>query len=256
MTERIYNKPTNPMFNDLTNQTFNRWKVISFAFKERTVKGYRPYWNCECECGNLSVISGTNLKQGYSKSCGCYKDDNPSRLTHGMGSHPLYSRCANQIARCHKPDHPDYKNYGGRGIEVCNEWRESLKLMILQVEDEIGLPTFNKADIDRIDNSKGYQAGNIRWSNREENNRNTRINHNHAASPVSKKRTPTYSAWGRMLRIYKGEVCIEWMTDRNPESNNGFKQFYLDMGSKPEGRHPIKRHDESKPFCRRNCFWK
>lgn len=94
------------------------------------------------------------------------------RFKHGLSGHPLYRRCSSAIARCENPEHRAYANYGGRGIRVHAAWLD-VAVFVRAVEDEIGIPS-QQVDIDRIDNDRGYEPGNIRWSSRKENCRNQR----------------------------------------------------------------------------------
>ena len=170
-----------------------------------------------------------------------------------MSYHALYERCMSEINRCHNLNHKHFNLYGGRGVFVCERWRNNIKLMIQEIEDEIGLPPFEGAQIDRIDNNNlGYVSGNIRWVDREENLRNTRISHDHAVDRTTRMVTPTYNSWRYICSNH--EVCEEWLTDRNPDSLNGFKRFLLDMGEKRLGER-IKRIDDSLPYGKDNCYW-
>ena len=112
---------------------------------------------------------------------------------------------------------------------------------------------------DLIENHLGYESGNLRWVTREINVRNRRNTHNHASDPINKKKTPTYLAWRSLIKKHGDEVCIGWKSDGNCETSNGFKNFLSDMGEKPplDGRRtaPLMRYDETKPWCRENCYW-
>jgi hypothetical protein len=77
------------------------------------------------------------------------------------------------IQRCHNPNYPQWKDYGGRGIEVCNEWRNSFEAFFRYIGPR---PSPNHT-IDRIENNRGYEPGNVRWATRKEQNRNSRNNH-------------------------------------------------------------------------------
>ena len=121
------------------------------------------------------------------------------------------------------------------------------------------MPPTKTHQIDRSENHLGYESGNIQWVTPEENNRNKRDTHNHARDPITRKPTPTYIAWRNLLKRHGDEVCIEWEDDGNCETTNGFRQFLADMGEKPplDGRRraPLMRYDETKSWCRENCYW-
>ncbi len=262
-----YEKPTRKNFKDLTGQVFSRLTIQSFDRIERkfTEEGIQKetivYWNCLCECGQSKIIEGSSMKSGNTKSCGCYHKERVSEVktTHGITEHPLYQRCQNMIGRCHNQKHTEYQKYGGRGISVCDRWRNNITLMVNEVTALIGLPSFEGAQIDRIDNDKGYIQGNIHWVTPEENNRNRRVSHNHRVDPITKKGTPTWHSWHRLIKYFKDQLCIEWISDNNPNTTNGFQQFLSDMGEKPwygrRTRTPLMRYDESKPFSKNNSYW-
>lgn len=120
------------------------------------------------ECGGCGCIFKAfimNVKSGHTKSCGCYNSMKiiKRNYKHGLADSPMYSRWSDVIKRCYNPSCGAYKNYGGRGIKVCIEWRDDFKsfydyMMALPGALEPGLT------IDRIDNDRGYEPGNMRWT--------------------------------------------------------------------------------------------
>lgn len=256
MSEISYEMPTRKGFQNLSGQVFGRLTVLEWNHKKGD-----SYYLCRCDCGNNTVIQGGHLKNGHIKSCGCYKKERDiERATkHDLYNHPIYGRCKMILERCYNENHISFNNYGGRkessGIYVQESWKNNLALMIREIEAEIGLPPTKTHQIDRKKNHLGYETGNIQWVTPEENTRNRRNTHNHGKDPLTRKPTPTYNSWQNLLKNHGDEVCTEWMPDGNCETSNGFKQFLDDMGIKPRKRSPIKRHDESLPFCKDNCFW-
>jgi len=256
MSEISYEMPKDKRFKNLSGQVFGRLTVLEWSHKKQF-----SYYLCMCECGNNVVIQSTSLRNGATVSCGCYRRERASEIhtTHGLTNHPIYDRCVKIIQRCYNPNNEYYHYYGGRGITVFESWRNDIGLMVIQIETEIGLPPTPKHEIDRINVNGGYEPDNIRWVTREENQRNKRNTHNQARDPVTRKTTATYNAWRRLLRWHGDEVCAEWKDDKNPETTNGFRQFFEDMGEKPNlgyRKHsPLMRYDETKPWCRENCYW-
>lgn len=93
------------------------------------------------------------------------------RTTHGLSYSVEYNAWRNAVARCHNVDHHAYKNYGARGIHVCDKWRYDVAAFCA----DIGKRPDGGYEIDRIDNNKGYEPGNVRWATVKENIRNRRV---------------------------------------------------------------------------------
>jgi hypothetical protein len=113
---------------DLTGRSFEKLLVL------KNVKD-DGYWECVCDCGTKSTVHYTNLLRGFTKSCGCLaidmlKERNKASGTHHMTNTRLYNIWDTMKARCHRKNSKDFKNYGARGITVCEEWRNRLKAFI------------------------------------------------------------------------------------------------------------------------------
>lgn len=153
---------------DLTDMSFNRWKVLSLC-PFRSVNG-GARWYCVCLCGNFGTVDGSGLRNGHSQSCGCRNNELTStRIKHGLWKHPLYHILTGMKGRCYNRKNEKYPRYGGRGITICQLWREDPEAFItwaLANGWEKGL------EIDRIDNDGPYSPDNCRFVTRKVNQRN------------------------------------------------------------------------------------
>ena len=140
---------------DLTGHVYGRLTVLSRAEK----KNKRTAWNCQCSCGAALVVTGDAMRTGNTNSCGCLRTENKS--SQGMGSiTPEYHSWFSMIQRCTNTEHISYKRYGSAGVTVYAPWVASFQ----EFKKHIGPRPTAGHSIDRIDGSKGYEPGNVRWA--------------------------------------------------------------------------------------------
>lgn len=160
---------------DLEGMKFGRLTVVGRAI-DMSAKRKEARWKCVCDCGHEIVVSGYGLRSGHTKSCGCYQLEKAlaTSIKHGETKGGIstdeYKIWAGAKRRCTDKTYKGYKNYGGRGIKMCNEWRDNFSKFI----EEVGRRPGNEYSIDRIDNDGDYEPGNVRWATRSQQNKNRR----------------------------------------------------------------------------------
>lgn len=171
--------PTHLNFRNLTGQTFGRLSVLSYAgrFPHAGKGANLAHWHCQCTCGAIICVRSWLLIGGYTRSCGCLQREEFSMRirTHGCTRGkitPEYHTWCGIIARCCNPKERGYKYYGGRGIRICDRWRESFAAFL----EDMGPRPSPKHSIDRIDNDGHYEPGNCHWVTHKEQCWNRRSN--------------------------------------------------------------------------------
>lgn len=166
---------------DISGQRFGNLVVI----KRSGEIGGRSKWLCRCDCGKEAVVSVSNLRNGHTKSCGCLVSTTAikTRTKHGHKKkakvNRLYPVWRNMKQRCDLPTHKYYKSYGGRGITVCQEWRDYdnfRKWAYANGYDE-DAPR-GSCTIDRIDVDGNYEPSNCRWVSMDVQAKNKRNSKN------------------------------------------------------------------------------
>lgn len=188
-----------PKFIDLTGQRFNRWVVLTYEEKSK--------WLCRCDCGEIKKVNSNHLINGRSKSCGCLSREIASKRisirnkTHGLcvDNSRLYNIWHSMKQRCYYNKNTSYPNYGGRGIGMCDEWKNNFK-SFYDWAIESGYQENAKrgqCTIDRIDVNGNYEPSNCRWTTIKEQSRNKRTNH----FITCNGQTKTMAEWSEIMGL-------------------------------------------------------
>ena len=200
--------------NDLTGRTFGRLKVLK---RDKQDKYYNIFWLCECQCG-VKSNTGFRFKSGATQSCGCLNRElsgkrigNLSR-THGYANKErLYEIWKNMKYRCYNENDNRFKHYGGKGVKVCNEWKDDY----LSFRNWSMTSGYNdNLSIDRINNDGDYKPSNCRWVD----NKTQANNQSRNRILTYKGKSKTMSEWADYLGLTYGamnhRVQRNWSMER------------------------------------------
>ena len=158
----------------LTGRRFGRLVVQAVSLAKYSLA------HCVCDCGQSATVLCQNLRNGGTQSCGCLQMElvsvRSSRHRHTAKMNGRTSKCymawRSMKKRCHSPRSKNYRLYGGRGISVCDQWRDSFERFLA----DMGEPPSPAHSLDRIDNDGNYEPSNCRWATAKQQGRNTRAN--------------------------------------------------------------------------------
>lgn len=180
---------------EMAGRVFGRLTVISEAGRDKRLT---VLWKCICDCGNIKIIRGSDLRNRQTESCGCKRSEVTIKrnITHGKTGTLEHNIWRSMRTRCLCQNNPAYSSYGGRGITICERWMDFENFFEDMKECPKGL------SIERIDNDKGYLPNNCKWGTRTEQNRNKRVN-------KESKTGVSGVTWSEQAQKYKANIGVD-----------------------------------------------
>lgn len=190
---------------DLSGRRFGRLTVL---FRSGARSG-QALWHCRCDCGADKHVVGYTLREGQTLSCGCLQKERTSKAktTHGRRKSRAYNIWACMLTRCNNESTPAFKDYGGRGIGVCESWKSFDAFYADMGEPPSGLT------LDRIDNDLGYSPENCRWATCAQQSVNKRSNY----FVEFEGRRLCATEWARELGIARRTIITRLKSGLPPE---------------------------------------
>jgi hypothetical protein len=187
---------------NLSGQKFGMLTAEKFSCR----KGSVSYWICVCECGQKHEVSITNLKSGDIKSCGCLRRLTAKKQKHKHGRRKTaeYTSWAGVKSRCFNQKEKAYPNYGGRGITVCERWRNSFENFLA----DMGPRPSQKHSVDRIDVNGNYEPSNCRWATATQQARNRNVYKNSISGCTGVIFNPVVKKWQSQIKVNKKNIVL------------------------------------------------
>ena len=152
---------------DMTGMRFGKLTVVGFS---HVAENRAAWWDCVCDCGNQCKVEGRKLRSGHKQSCRCFLAESVAQrsATHGLSKTRLFIVWQHMKDRCYNQNHTHFKHYGGRGITVCEAWKDDFKAFY---DWAMANGYRDGLTIDRIDVDGHYEPSNCQWITRSDNSR-------------------------------------------------------------------------------------
>lgn len=203
---------------DLTSQRFGKLEVKARVPRQPGAPG-QAQWLCKCDCGNMTTVGSGALRSGLTRSCGCLHREMmlARNTTHGLaprqGKPRAYSSWTNMMRRCTHENDPRWPEWGGRGITVCERWRDFANFLADMGECPPGM------SLDRYpDNNGNYEPGNCRWTTPHEQLVNSR---SFKLVPDVVTEIKRLRATGLTIQAISEQVGLSWNTVSRALSGKG-----------------------------------
>jgi hypothetical protein len=185
---------------DFTGRTIGKYTVVRLSRRAK-----HSHWLCRCECGAERDVRSDALVAGRQCECVARKQAAEKNKTHGMTGSPEYRTWGAMLQRCHNPNSDRYADWGGRGVKVCDRWRESFEAFYA----DVGPRPSPRHSLDRFPDKNGnYEPGNVRWATPREQQQNMRSNR----LVEFRGETLCLSEWARRFGMKRGTLRrrLDW----------------------------------------------
>lgn len=190
-----WTKPEMTAFRDLAGQSFSRLTALERGEDQVRRTGKRlVVWRCRCDCGAEVSVRSDHLTRGKIQSCGCWRRDQPTK--HGGAYGLEYNSWQNLIQRTTNPKNPGYDYYGGRGITVCERWKDFANFIA-----DMGPRPDPRMSIERRDNDRGYEPDNCKWASPSEQMRNSGMRTNNTSGATGVVLDKQSGRWHAQIHI-------------------------------------------------------
>lgn len=198
---------------DITGEKFNKLTVVCFSHNLKNSSNNRKvFWLCKCECYNFHLVNTNNLISNKSKSCGCLRNQKlvDRSRKHGRSKTPEYETWMSLKRRCYNKNFERYQDYGGRGIVMSDDWKDSFESFLV----DMGRRPSSEHSIDRLDVDGDYCFENCSWKTNKEQCNNKRNNRVLEYNGESLTVTQWAEKLGLSLRTILSRIRYNWSVER------------------------------------------